>query len=152
MRILVLDDDDVRHEWFHFFIARHDNVDLVQVRTFQGALDALIENPQFDVVYLDHDLNDYHYRSYSAPEVKKEDKARYELTGFDVAKYIVDVMDDKKRPKQVVVHSWNPPAAEGMMELFREKIPARRWLFNSKEDPLTILRVPIPELDLKRFQ
>lgn len=156
MRILVLDDDDVRHEAFSFFFGRRmihdDDLEVTQVKSFQGAVDELISKPQFDIVFLDHDLNDFHYRSLNAPAgvvVRKEDKARYELTGFDVAHYIAKVMDKTKLPKLVVVHSWNPPAADGMMEfLYENNIPAKRWLFNSTEDPLTLLGFPMKEAQI----
>lgn len=137
-KVLVLDDDDIRHEWFKEYFK---DFEAQHVYTVDGAITALIADPQYDFVFLDHDLNDNHkYRS-----VKKIDgdnipdyvgPCTVELTGVDVAIFIARILEPGKRPKEVVVHSWNPPGAERMIQTLRDAgIKTHKWEFRSNESP-----------------
>jgi CheY-like chemotaxis protein len=135
LQILVLDDDDVRHERFSFYLSKEHNV--THVHTFQGAIDALL-NGVFDVVFLDHDLNDHHYRSVTKGGSWSIDK--HLLTGYDVCVFLTKVLAKEARPKLAIVHSWNPPGAEAMMHVLKEgEIRAIRWLFISTQDPSDVI-------------
>lgn len=114
MKILVLDDDDIRHAYFKRALAK-DN-DLVQVHTHDEAIYQL-ETVEWDLVYLDHDLNDHRYKSI-APE-PNYDGGAWELTGSDVARFI-STLPQEKLPKEVVVHSWNPAGASRMLAFLRD--------------------------------
>lgn len=137
LRILVLDDDDIRHEWFKEYFK---DFEVQHVYTVNGTITALISDPQYDFVFLDHDLNDNQYTS-----VKRIDgdnipgfvgPCRVELTGVDVAEFIARILEPGKRPKEVVVHSWNPPGAEKMIGILREaNIRTHRWEFRSNQSP-----------------
>ncbi len=122
MRVLVLDDDDIRHEQFKVNLEGHD---VVHVHTVEEAGNALAAE-KFDLVYLDHDLNDHGYES-------KGDTSygRRELTGFEVARYIAQYLAPQKHPTKVIVHSWNPPGARMMVAVLRDVgIPVTYEPFN----------------------
>lgn len=115
MKILVLDDDDVRHEAFKFAFCTEE---LYQARTHDEAVALLDKHSPFDRVFLDHDLNDHQYVS-------------RERTGLDTAAYIAN-LPREKHPKEVVVHSWNPDGAKYMIQRLRDNdVRVIRWLFNS---------------------
>jgi CheY-like chemotaxis protein len=91
VRILVLDDDSRRHEWFDANIEAHD-----AVWSAGAARRALHENPRYDLVFLDHDLAE----DYSVvPAVWGED-------GRTVARFIAAMPADK-RPAMAHIHSSN---------------------------------------------
>ncbi len=133
MRILVLDDDDERHESFRRYLARDNEV--FHVFTVDGAITALIGEPVFDIAFLDHDLNDHHYKS--------EQTGGYgnvKLNGFDVASFIAKILAKEKRPKRVVVHSWNEDGAKMMHGVIEESgIPVKRWEWTPKHHPLSAI-------------
>ena len=79
VRILVLDDDQKRHEAFKFHLFRHD---VTHVYTCDEAIKA-IEQEKWDIIFLDHDLEDRHYSSASDGKVEELEK-----TGYDVAVHI----------------------------------------------------------------
>lgn len=111
MRILVLDDDDIRHQ---AFARRFINHSVVHAMTVDEACDAL-NKEKFDLVHLDHDLNDHGHRSVAASMY-----GQVELTGFDVARFIARDLTIDNRPDRVVIHSWNPPGAKMMAEILRD--------------------------------
>lgn len=97
MRVLVLDDDDVRHHSFRQWLIGTINV---HVHTAREAI-AELKLMRFDVVCLDGDLH----------LVKNE---RETESGEDVAKFIAHGLALEKRPKFVLIHSHNHPRAERM--------------------------------------
>ena len=98
LRILVLDDDSRRHEWFDANIDGHDSV-----WSAKEARHALRENPRYDLVFLDHDLAE----DYSVvPAVWGED-------GRTVARFIA-AMPAEKRPAMAHIHSSNWGGASEM--------------------------------------
>ena len=99
MRILVLDDLDVRHDGFDRRF-KDDKID--HAYTVEEAVYYLCAY-KYDLVQLDHDLAPEHY-------VGGDSK---EPTGFDVAVFISEMSADF-RPTQVIIHSWNPVGAERM--------------------------------------
>ena len=98
LRILVLDDDSRRHEWFDGNIEGHDSV-----WSASEARRALQEKPRYDLVFLDHDLAE----DYSVvPAVWGED-------GRTVARFIAAMPVDK-RPAMAHIHSSNWGGASEM--------------------------------------
>jgi CheY-like chemotaxis protein len=94
-RILVLDDDARRHQWFDAHLTGHDSV-----RSAEEARRALQDNPRYDLVFLDHDLaEDYAV----VPAVWGED-------GRTVARFIAAMPEDR-RPAMAHIHSSNWGAA-----------------------------------------
>lgn len=140
MRILVLDDDDNRHAYFRRQFIGHD---VTHVHTYSECMAALLSTPNFEVVFLDHDLNDNGYRSLadSRPGHTPKDPTFYsgppeELDGRCVAEDMVTILPEDKRPYQVIVHSWNPEGAKEMLATLRDGGYENlvRWEFNPKVD------------------
>lgn len=121
MRILVVDDMEVRHRSFRkMFIG----CDLVEARTAKEAIDAL-GGPAFDLVQLDHDLSEEHYliASEGLSEERRENMPEYKPgTGMDVVDFLVQQVRNNapNLPGKVVVHSWNPYRAKMMYQALRE--------------------------------
>lgn len=107
----MLDDDEARHR---IFAARYSDQELVGCRTSDECFDAL-DTGGWDLAFLDHDLNDFGLRSFRPGMYGGSS----EVTGTDVAYYIAN-MPAEARPKKVVVHSWNPPGAQRMVQILQD--------------------------------
>lgn len=130
MRILVLDDDDERHAAFRKYLEPEHEV--YHTFTVEQTVNALIGEPVFDVAFLDHDLNDHQYKS-----TQSGGYGNVSLNGFDVASFIARILSKDKRPKRVVVHSWNPDGAKMMHGVIAESgIPVKSWEWTPKHHPL----------------
>jgi hypothetical protein len=99
MRILVLDDMEVRHDGFDH---RHPEHKIDHAYNVEEAL-FYLRTHVYELVYLDHDLAPEHYI----------DAPSEEATGYDIAVYI-SKMFPAHRPSQIIIHSWNPVGAERM--------------------------------------
>lgn len=108
LKILVLDDDHLRHE--AFTRAFPHAVHVWTVEEFQEAYAA----GGWDLLYLDHDLNDFGVRS-----TAEGYGGRVELTGADVATWVARLPVDM-HPKEVIIHSWNPGGALNMLNVLRD--------------------------------
>ncbi len=100
MKIMILDNEPERHDVFGDRWAEHE---LTHVWTYAQAIEAL-ERETFDRLALDHDL------ALRLPEPG-------ELTGYDVARYLVERVPRERWPKQVVLHSHNGRGRRAMAEL-----------------------------------
>lgn len=89
MNILILDDEEHRHSTLEQF---HPRAIFTHVYTAKNCISILKSNPSFDLVYLDHDL-----------EELLED-------GTKVAKALAALPQDQQ-PKRIIIHSMNPEAA-----------------------------------------
>jgi len=110
MRVLVLDDDDTRHKTFAQNLI--GNI-VVHVRTYDEFEEAL-EGEAFDVVYLDHDLNMYQYRSLDYSDYGYA--GARELTGQDCARLLLK-LPEAKQPHLIVIHSFNPEGAKAIRSI-----------------------------------
>ena len=120
MRILVLDDDPERHSHFASNLTSHQ---VVHVDTYDKVCDQLARSERFDLVYLDHDLNDHQARSVGGPTMYGGPR---ELDGRDVATFIAKKLPKDKRPKKVIVHSWNQTGAAQMVAVLQKAgLPVR---------------------------
>jgi len=99
MRVLILDDMDVRHDKIGR-LHLDDKVD--HAYTAEEAI-YFLSTYKYQLVYLDHDLAAEHYI----------DGRSEEATGFEIAMYIYGMPEDDL-PDQVIIHSWNPVGAERM--------------------------------------
>ncbi len=107
MRILILDDDDIRHKEFAKRFAGHD---VKHVMSHTAAMVALIEDEPYDLVHLDHDLNDFVEYNPGFPG-----QGHIEFTGMDTAVFITNRLAYNKQPGRIVIHSWNPAGAQRML-------------------------------------
>jgi CheY-like chemotaxis protein len=110
MRILILDDNPERHDAFDTFLDGKGH-EVMHAWTYWDAI-GLLEDERFDLLYLDHDLNDHE----SASVISGMYGSR-ELTGLDVARFVARQLADDLKPERVVVHSWNPMGARSMVDI-----------------------------------
>ncbi len=108
-RILFLDDDDVRHSWWERKFPT-DQFERVHAHTIDEFVEAL-NGPKFDVVFLDHDLND-HPRFYISKAADGMYGSVY-LNGQDAAHILANI-EEAKWPAKVNIHSWNDGGAQAM--------------------------------------
>ena len=115
MKILFLDDSQMRHDSFKKFLNGTGH-SVSQVHTADDACEAM-KHQAFDLVFLDRDLNDFDGAGPSSSD-PWGGYSTSEVTGEDVARWMIDSPLAKK-PNQVVVHSVNPvggPAIESMLK------------------------------------
>jgi CheY-like chemotaxis protein len=130
-RILILDDDDIRHDiWRESFAkAGHDVVCVHTIEAFQN----VVENgSRFDLIFLDHDLNDHPtlYQSVT--------KGGYRQTG-KTACHILRALPTPKHPDHVIIHSWNDEGAIDMWKLLTDD-PGRAYSVIIKPFPVVLWR------------
>lgn len=106
MRILFLDDNENRHR---SFLAQNIGHVVVPVYKARHAINALEMYEPFDVASLDHDLD---WQATAGLEPLEE-------TGLTVARHIAS-MPPERRPKMVIVHSFNPVGAQAMYDVLAE--------------------------------
>ena len=110
MRVLFLDDAESRHNYFRGQSIGH-SVD--HVWTAAEAIEALNTREPYDVACLDHDLEAAHY-----PGMAEAGIVATTPTGQAVADHIAS-MPEEKRPRRVIVHSFNPAGAVSMERALR---------------------------------
>lgn len=126
MRILVLDDDLRRHQVFAQNLRGHD---VTHAHTYDDAIKAVLNEPRFELYFLDHDLNDFGQRSIG-PATSMYGGVR-EMTGSDFANFIVQRVPSKRYPDVFVVHSVNPAGAANMVQVLkRTGLPVVREPFH----------------------
>lgn len=125
MKILIVDDDVVRHEHFARSFA-NKGFEVHHAYRHADAI-SLLDSIHFDVLFLDHDLQDFIYG----------ESGRKELTGLDVVHHVVLL---PKKPKRAIVHSWNPEGARRMASCLHENgIRVFKWVFSCAMDPSELL-------------
>jgi len=119
MKILILDDDDIRHEFFATIYAEHD---VRHARTYFKFLNQLQVGSPWDLIHLDHDLGDLQSGdSY----VDGWGKAR-EYNGQHAARDICE-LPDERLPHQVIIQSVNPDGARAMLQMLQRRGVAVSW-------------------------
>lgn len=119
LRVLIVEDDDMRMQIFDL-VFEHD--DVWRAKTAARGIKLLGEH-RFDLVMLDHDLED---ADYGAPSVHGR-----EGTGQDVARAIAAMGE----PPPVLIHSWNPDGARVIAAILAEaRVPARRAPFGQNTE------------------
>ena len=110
LRVLLLDDDERRHEWFARRFAG-DQLDIAVEPS--AAIELLAANP-YDAIFLDHDLLPEHYRT---PEPTDEER-----TGYAVAAWLA-ARPDVQPASTIIVHTRN---ANGALKMVRKMRAAGR--------------------------
>ena len=105
-RILLVEDDESRCEWFRGRLARYELDVTCDVRE---AL-AWLEAREYAAILLDHDLIEEHYFS---------DEPDDERTGYAVASWLA-AHPDKQRAAPIIIHSLNYLGAGRMLNLLLE--------------------------------
>jgi CheY-like chemotaxis protein len=96
MKILILDDDQTRHDGFKKNLI---GFDLEHTYTSKECIEKL-KNNTYNMVLLDHDLGGQVFVDSG------------ENTGWEVSEWLSKNPD--KKPKHIIVHSWNPVGANNM--------------------------------------
>jgi CheY-like chemotaxis protein len=105
LRVFLLDDDLLRHEWF----ARRFSRDRLDAATEPAEAVALLSSNTYDAIFLDHDLLPEHYHS---------DEHDDERTGYAVAAWLA-ARPGSQAGANVIVHTRNADGALRMVELMR---------------------------------
>lgn len=112
MRILILDDDQTRHD---AFARRYDGHELKHVYTVAEARAELLQGG-YDLASFDHDLADYQMEEQLDGSVREREK-----TGYDVVMFLVHEVPPARWPTEIIVHSWNAPRARQMVEVLKDR-------------------------------
>ena len=104
MRVLVLDDSELRH---HCFDRDLRGLRIVHARTAPEAIEILRRSPRFDVAFLDYDLD------------LQENGVKPVGTGLDVADHIARDLDVRKIPRRIWIHSRNETGRSRMEAILR---------------------------------
>ncbi len=105
--VMLLDDDIRRHRWFK---KRFEGDNLFIAATVDEAK-TLLNDANYDAIFLDHDLLPHHYES--------NDHDDFGSTGYAIAEYLHD-RPDIQRAATIIVHTRNADAAVLMVEKLRE--------------------------------
>ena len=101
-RILILEDDEMRVAWFrHKFTDYHKDITQDVLQAIQ-----LLQENEYTLILLDHDLIDDHYYSYDETD---------ERTGHTVAAWLA-ANADCQRQATIIIHSLNFIGAERMLQ------------------------------------
>jgi len=101
MKVLIVEDEDYRLNWF---LDRIGNCDIA--KDVQTAINFLTKNT-YDYIMLDHDLNGY-----------LENPS--ESTGYEVAKFIAGTPNEKA---EIIVHTVNPAGAQAICSILPNAKP-----------------------------
>lgn len=105
IRVFLLDDDTLRHEWFvKRFAGDHVDIAIDAARAIE-----LLNTNFYDAIFLDHDLLPEHYKS-SAPDDER--------TGYAVAAWLAS-RPDIQSASTIMVHTRNADGAIRMVEKMR---------------------------------
>jgi CheY-like chemotaxis protein len=110
LRVLLLDDDERRHEWF----AQRFAGDQLDIASEPNTAIALLVAKPYDAIFLDHDLLPEHYRT---PEPTDEER-----TGYAVAAWLA-ARPEVQPASTIIVHTRN---ANGALKMVRKMRAAGR--------------------------
>ena len=104
MKILIIDDSNERH---YGFVLIYPNDQITQAFNVESAIKHIDTN-DFDLIHLDHDLNDF--------EQFSDGRRPKEHTGAEICSYLINIGYTGK----VIIHSWNSVASLRMKKLFED--------------------------------
>ena len=105
VRVFLLDDDALRHEWF----ARQFKGDNVDVAADAARAIEMLSSNYYDVIFLDHDLLPEHYYAEEFDD---------ERSGYAVARWLAE-SPARHAAASIIVHTRNADGALRMVELLR---------------------------------
>lgn len=106
MRILILEDNKKRQGMFKQNLIGH----IVSITESTKEAIALLETEEWDILFLDHDLNQQTYVT-SGPG-----------TGYEVAEWLS--VNKDRMPSKVYVHSFNEKGTSKILEVLPEAVAA----------------------------
>jgi CheY-like chemotaxis protein len=105
-RILIVEDDPMRCSWFEQKFASH----VLDVTCDVNQAAEWLENQEYVLILLDHDLTDEHYFS---------DEPDDERTGYAIAAWLAG-HPDRQVHALILIHSLNYSGAQRMLDLLHE--------------------------------
>ena len=116
MRILILDDEQVRHDAFAEFYGGHE---VVHVETYSQFVRELESGSPWDLIHLDHDLGpgDSYLDGWGGMQF---------FTGQHAAIRVCE-LHDERLPGEVIVHSVNPLGANNMVSDLKSRKVSVTW-------------------------
>jgi CheY-like chemotaxis protein len=105
VRVFLLDDDTLRHEWF----AKQFKSDYMDVAVDPARAIELLSSNYYDVIFLDHDLLPEHYYAEEFDD---------ERSGYAVALWLAE-RPQRLAAATIIVHTRNADGALRMVELLR---------------------------------
>ena len=105
VRVFLLDDDTLRHDWF----AKQFKGDRLDVAIDPARAVELLSTNYYDVIFLDHDLLPEHYYAEEFDD---------ERSGYAVARWLAE-SPGKLASATIIVHTRNADGAFRMVELLR---------------------------------
>lgn len=120
MKILVLEDDENRIAKFKsWFIGCN-----LYITHLADRANELIQEENFDMIFLDHDLEEDHYKTWQDPSIVHEN------TGYKTALFLENNPEYCK-DAEIIIHSLNPYGSSKMAQALSTR--------NAKVYPFTIL-------------
>jgi CheY-like chemotaxis protein len=119
MNILILEDDQIRIDWFFEYFAGEN----ISVTSKPETAIQLLNTIEFDRIYLDHDLLEWHYF---------EDATCDKTTGLAVAKFLAKSGNQKNA--RIFIHSLNINGANRMKDALEQ---ANRYCLLTPIDKLS---------------
>lgn len=114
MKILILDDDEYRHEAYDLVYGNHE---VVHTYTYTSFVDQLMRGSPFDLIHLDHDLGEL----IAGCDTYEDDYGRILQYNGQHAAWKICALDTDKLPKQVIIQSVNPPGAAAMKSIVLQR-------------------------------
>ena len=105
VRVFLLDDDTLRHEWF----AKQFKRDRLDVAVDPARAVEMLSENYYDLIFLDHDLLPEHYYAEEFDD---------ERSGYAVARWLAD-NPARHAAATIVAHTRNADGALRMVELLR---------------------------------
>lgn len=107
VRVFLLDDDRLRHDWFAKRFKGDDTLDLTDD---PASAVEMLASANYDVLFLDHDLLPEHYHAETHDDAS---------TGYAVAEWLA-AHPEHQPSAAIIVHTRNGDAARRMVERLRE--------------------------------
>jgi CheY-like chemotaxis protein len=111
MRILILEDNQERIEFFKRIFKNHELIICELIFSAQE----IVQQEEFDIMFLDHDLYKDNIRG-----------IELEITGYDFVKFLVK--SNLQKHSLIYIHSMNPTGANAMQNLLRDNGYEVLWI------------------------
>lgn len=113
MKILILDDDEIRQD---FYRQRYEGHDVAHAWTYSQFSQCLDRESPLDLIHLDHDLGDF---TTGDTYVDGWGVTR-EFSGQHAARKVCE-LSDERLPRQVIIQSVNPDGAAAMKKMLMRR-------------------------------
>ena len=127
-RILIVEDEEYRLRWFRQSFIGH----AVSMTKDVEEAKRMLEQHEYDYIFLDHDLTEKHYNQGWSGNYEGEDKT----TGYEIAQFLEKSVELQPNAK-IFVHSLSPAGGDRMMVALKDR-DAERLPFHILQQKLRI--------------